>query len=193
MAKETSYRHARLRLHGTHPLERLATGEPLLSARASARAEGLLRARGRTWASSRTSRPSGAMSRSKRIGGSWSSGDDIDLVDVCTPNFMHKDCVIAGRRGGQDRSLREADCHECGRGPGDGRRCREGGRGQHGLLQLSARACDHAVQAVGGRRPGGTPLPLSGQPTTRTTRLARTCPKAGWPCGDSIARLPVVA
>ena len=27
--------------------------------------------------------------------------DDIDLVDVCTPNFMHKDCVIAAAEAGK--------------------------------------------------------------------------------------------
>ena len=27
--------------------------------------------------------------------------DDIDLIDVCTPNFMHKDCVIAAAEAGK--------------------------------------------------------------------------------------------
>ena len=41
--------------------------------------------------------------------------DDVDVVDVCVPNRLHEEVVIAAAAGGQAHLLREAAGHERGR------------------------------------------------------------------------------
>ncbi len=40
--------------------------------------------------------------------------DDIDAVDICTPNNLHKEIAVEGRQSRQDDSLRKTAGHERG-------------------------------------------------------------------------------
>jgi predicted dehydrogenase len=70
--------------------------------------------------------PTGLAAFAKRFGwqttdDSWQKlvqRDDIDLVDICTPNALHMPIVVAAAKA-KARDLREADCPECRRGPPD--------------------------------------------------------------------------
>ncbi len=85
---------------------------------------------------------------------------DIDLIDICVPNFAHKEIAVAARAGRQDGPLRETAGHECRRRRGDGARG-GGGRGpEHDLVQLPARAVHCAGQADHRRRAHRAALPL---------------------------------
>ena len=65
---------------------------------------------------------------------------DIDAIDICTPNNTHAEIALAAAASRQDDPVREAAVDEPGRGPENGRRGREGGRSEHGLVQLPPRA-----------------------------------------------------
>ena len=71
MTKASEYRPGRLRLHGPHPLERVPAGAALFRSAVPAGAEGGVRAQCRRAQSVR--RRTGATSRSRPTGASWSS------------------------------------------------------------------------------------------------------------------------
>ena len=70
--------------------------------------------------------------------------DDIDAIDICTPNNLHKEIALAAAGAGKMGAVREAARDGRGRRRGDGRRGRARRRAEHGLVQLSPRAGDHA-------------------------------------------------
>ena len=86
--------------------------------------------------------------------------DDIDAIDICTPNNLHKEIAIAAAAGGQVGAVREAARHGPGRRRGDGRGGRARRRAEHGLVQLSPRAGDSARAAADRRGPDRPALPL---------------------------------
>jgi hypothetical protein len=64
--------------------------------------------------------------------------DDIDAIDICTPNNSHAEIAIAAAKAGQDDLVREAafDGWPGRREDGQGRR--ESQSAEHGLVQLPA-------------------------------------------------------
>ena len=78
--------------------------------------------------------------RSRPTGASWSSATDIDAVDICVPNNLHKEIALAAAASRQDDPVREAAGHGRRRGRGHGGGGRAGRRAEHGLVQLPPRA-----------------------------------------------------
>jgi len=75
--------------------------------------------------------------------------DDIDAIDICTPQrFARRDCDCR-RQGWQDDPLRKAARAQHQARHRDGQGCREGQGAQHGLVQLSPGTCGDARQATG--------------------------------------------
>ena len=186
------HRRHRLRLHGPHPLQRLAASQPLLHPRAQAGLEGLLRP-------ARRKRQAGEVLPELGL-----RVDGVRLAEAHRPQGHRPDRRLRAQRpaprhrarrgpGRQDDRLRKAAGDERGRGRGDGGRRREGGRGQHGLVQLSPRAGHLADQADHRRRPHRPAVPLSGHRTTRTTPSRPTCPRAAWPSGGWTPAWPAPA
>ena len=103
---------------------------------------------------------------------------DIDAVDICTPNNLHKEIAIAAAAGRQDDPLREAAGDERGRRRGDGRGRREGRRAEHRLVQLPPRAGRHARQAAHRRRQARHASSTTAPSSCRTGRSPPTCRKA---------------
>ena len=137
-------------------------GQPFLRPRAQARAEGLLRPAGGRRTSSRSSPRPGATSRWRLDWKKLIARTDIDLIDVCVPNVLHHDIVIAAAKAGKMVVCEKPLAMNVARGRGNGRRRREGRRGQHGLVQLPPRAGHLAGQADHRRRPHRPAVPLSG-------------------------------
>ena len=127
----------------------------------------------------RRSPTSGAMSRSRPTGESWSSGKDIDAVDICVPNNLHKEIALAAAAAGKmilcekPLAMNAAEGEEMVRGR------REGRRAEHGLVQLSPHSGGHAGQAAHRRGPARQDLPLPGASSCRTGRSTPTCRRAG--------------
>ena len=76
-------------------------GQPLLPARAQAGAQGLLRPAGGEGQAGEVRRRLGLRVDGDSTGRSSSPGTDIDLIDVCVPNDMHHDIVIAAAEAGK--------------------------------------------------------------------------------------------
>ena len=76
----------------------------------------------------RPRRPSGSAGESTRdrLAGGWSTRDDIDLVDICTPGRHPRRDRDRRARGRQARAVREAAGQHGRRGRGDGRGGRAG-------------------------------------------------------------------
>ena len=87
---------------------------------------------------------------------------DIDLIDVCVPNVLHHDMVIAAAKAGKMVVCEKPLAMNVAGGRGDGGRRREGRRGQHGLVQLPPRAGHLAGQADHRRRAHRPAVPLPG-------------------------------
>jgi predicted dehydrogenase len=99
MPKTLNSQHDRLRLHGQGALERLAPGRELLSrVGAPAGAESSRRAyRGRGVGFRRCLGYEGVETDWRRL----ITRDDIDLVDICVPNHMHKEIALAAAAAGK--------------------------------------------------------------------------------------------
>ena len=88
--------------------------------------------------------------------------------------------------GGQDGHVREAARAERRRGRGDGGGCRIGRRGEHGLVQLPARACGHDAQAADRRGHVWVASSTTARSSCRTGRSRRICRRAAKGCGGSM-------
>ena len=100
----------------------------------------------------------------------------------------------AGRgRRRQDDRLREAAGDERRRGRGDGGRGREGGRGQHGVVQLPPRARRGPGQADHRRRPHRPALPLPRHVQPGLYHLGRRAAGRPGPAGGWTPRWPAPA
>ena len=110
--------------------------------------------------------------------------DDIDAVDICVPNNLHKEMAIACGRSGQDDPVRKALGDECGRRRRNVPGGRKSGRRQHGLVQLPPRAGGHVGEAVDRRRTAWGASITTGPTSCRTGRSPKTCPRVERRCGD---------
>ena len=157
-------RHGRLRLHGRGPLAGVAHGGPLLRPAARGRLAVLC---GRDAAAAAAAAPNGwAGGASRPTGGGWSTRDDVDLVDVCTPGDTPRRDRDRRAGGRQARAVREAAGQHGGRGRGDG------GRGR-ARRAARGRAQRWSGSTTGGCRrwrwPGGW-SPTGGSATIRHVR-----------------------
>ena len=118
---------------------------------------------------------------------------DIDLIDVCVPNVLHHDIVLAAAKAGKMVVCEKPLAMNAQRGRGNGGGGGEGGRGEHGLVQLPPRAGHLAGQADHRRGAHRPAVPLSGRRTTRTTPSRPTCRRAAWPSGGSTPAWPAPA
>ncbi len=159
--KDTQHRPDRLRLHGPHALQRLPQVDHFFDAAVPAGAQGGLRAQRATRREAFAE--TGATSPSRPTGGTLVERDDIDVIDIASPNDMHARDRHRRGQGRQDGPLREAAGRERRRGARDGRRRREGRRAEHGLVQLPPRAGRDAGQAAHRRGPARPHLPLPRQ------------------------------
>ena len=98
---------------------------------------------------------------------------DIDAVDICTPNNLHKEIAIAAAQAGKmilcekPLAMNAAEGEEMVAGG------REGRRAEHRLVQLPPRAGRHVRQAAHRRRQARQDLPLSRQLSARLDDLGR--------------------
>ena len=72
--------------------------------------------------------------------------DDIDAVDICVPNNLHKEIAIACAEAGKMILCEKTDRNEHRRRRRNVRGRRKSGGPQHGLVQLSTCASRHACQ-----------------------------------------------
>ena len=88
---------------------------------------------------------------------------DIDAIDICTPNNLHKEIALAAAAARQDDPVREAAGDERGRGRKMVEAVEKAGVAEHGVVQLPPHPGGHAREAAHRRRPARQDLPLPGQ------------------------------
>ncbi len=184
--EQSQHRPDRHRLHGPHALQRLCARSASSSSTASGRSS-------RRYAH-------GTRSARRRLPQNWGweevetdwralvARDDIDVVDICTPNNTHLEIALAAAAAGKiiicekplamdaQEALQMVEAVEAER------------QADHGLVQLSAHSGRDARQATGGRGPSGSHLPLPGQVSAGSGRSARTCRRAAIRCGGWMRR-----
>ena len=184
------HRHDRLRLHGPGPLERVSPGQPVLPARASAGAEGLLRPQGRQ--DQGLCRELGLrVVRDRLAKAHRAEGHRRDrhrLAEQHAPG----DRARRGQ-GRQDDPLRKAAGDERGRGRGDGARpskrpaCRTWSGSTIAACRPFRWPSRSSTKAASAGRS------TIGPRTCRTGRSRPTCRRAARPCGGSTSTWPAPA
>jgi predicted dehydrogenase len=86
--------------------------------------------------------------------------DDIDAIDICTPNNLHNDIAIAAAEAGKMILCEKPLSMDGRRGRKNVQGRRESRRAQHRLVQLPPRARRHPRQTTHRRRPPRPHLPL---------------------------------
>ncbi len=142
------------------------------------------------------SRPLPRTGATSRIETDWRKlveRNDIDLIDIGSPNNTHKEIVLAAAKAGKMILCEKPLAMNVAEGRGDVRRGRKGRRGEHGLVQLSPRAGHLAGQAGGRRRPHRPPVPLSGHLPAGLDHRHRRARRAARRCGGSMPTWPARA
>ena len=114
---------------------------------------------------------------------------DIDAVDICMPNNLHKEIALAAAAAGKmilcekPLAMNVAEGEVMVRG---GRGCRSA---DHGLVQLSPRASGQPCAQLIDEGRIGRPYHYRAQFLQDWT-IARTCRRAGRRCGDWMSAPP---
>ena len=91
------------------------------------------------------------------------SREDIDLIDIASPNDTHAEIAIAAAKAGKMVMCEKPLGRNAAEGRADGRRGGSGEPSEHGLVQLSPGSRGDARQAARGREAARAHLPLSRQ------------------------------
>ena len=119
------------------------------------------------------------MSRPRPIGASWWSRQDIDLIDIASPNDTHAEIAIAAAEAGKmvicekplGRNAAEAEAMV--------EAVESGRRAEHGLVQLPARAGGDAGEAVDRRRPAGRASSTTARSFLQDWTISADLPQGG--------------
>ena len=91
------------------------------------------------------------------------SREDIDLIDIASPNDTHAEIAIAAAQAGKMVMCEKPLGRNAAEAETDGRGRRSGEPSEHGLVQLPPRSRGHAGQATGRRGAARAHLSLSRQ------------------------------
>ena len=90
----------------------------------------------------------GVTNRLKPIGESLLERDDIDAIDICTPNNLHKEIAIAAAKAGKMILCEKPLAMNAAEGEEMCEAVEKAGCCQHRLVQLPPRSCRDAGQAI---------------------------------------------
>ncbi len=117
---------------------------------------------------------------------------DIDVIDICTPNNLHKEIALAAAANEKAILCEKPLAMNTAEGARDGRGGGESRRAEHGLVQLPG-----ASRRSRWRRSSSTKGDSAASSTTarNSSKIGRSkpiCRKAGKACGGSMSRRPAV-
>ena len=104
--------------------------------------------------------------------------DDIDAIDVCTPNNLHKEISIAAAEAGKMVLCEKPLAMDAEDGEEMCQAVEKAGVRQHGLVQLSPRTRCHPGQAADRRRSNSARSFTTAPTSCKTGRSTRTFPRA---------------
>ncbi len=147
--------------------------------RTQAGPEGLLRARRLRRQDQRSSPKRGATSRSRLDWQKVVVRNDIDLIDICVPNILHHEIVLAAAEAGKMVVCEKPLAMNVAEGRGNGRGGRKGRRGQHGLRSTTAACRPSRWPSKSSTKAASAGRSITARPTTRTTRSRADVPQGG--------------
>jgi len=120
------------------------------------------------------------------------AADDIDAIDICTPNNLHAEIAIEAAKHGKAILCEKPLSMDTAEGEKMCAGRREGGRAEHGLVQLPSHSCSDVRQADHRFRQARPGLPLPRRVSPRLDDQRRPAAGRRGASGGSI-RLPPAA